>query len=203
VQNNPVFNVDGATLHSLECLVSNKTQSGALCVEMSGCSLSLSGSHIVLILGCSFFGTLTILYIVFSTDCFKRRRERSLALSAERHSKMRNFVVQARRFIMQRDVVRAPPAPHAHTCARIWQPGSRLNGPISPNTRSMLRRHATSPAEFNEFNEPIKTSKPGKPIAQRSRVYASSAPNGLSPQHSPRSPRSPNGILYRYRYKYR
>jgi hypothetical protein len=122
---------------------------------MSGCSLSLSGAHIVLILGCGIFSLLTILYVVLSTEGFKRRRDRSVSPAAGKpHSATANFFLQVYRFLLQRDVHVARLPPHAHQHARIWSPGTRRQSSTSPTSMSAR-----------------KIAKPGKLEAHRSRVY--------------------------------
>jgi len=161
MRDDSMFDFASATIHSLECLVSNASQTGALCVEMSGCSLSLSGAHIVLILGCAIFSFFTILYVFLSTEGFKRRRDRSVSPAAvESHSATANFFLQVYRFLLQRDVHVARQPPHAHQHARIWVPGTRRQVPTSPTSMSAQ-----------------KVAKPGKPEAHRSRVYTTPAAN--------------------------
>ncbi|EOD16068.1 hypothetical protein EMIHUDRAFT_459227 [Emiliania huxleyi CCMP1516] len=99
IRNNANFDLYSGSVLSLECLVANASQSGAFCTVVSGCSLELSGAHVILICGAFIWGIGVVVYLLL--HWCKRRRD--AALGEKRRSALSTFSLNAFRFIMQRD----------------------------------------------------------------------------------------------------
>jgi len=129
IRNNANFDLYSGSVLSLECLVANASQSGAFCTVVSGCSLELSGAHVILICGAFIWGIGVVVYLLL--HWCKRRRD--AALGEKRRSALSTFSLNAFRFIMQRDVLRPAEPSSTHLDARIWPTGSRVGA--SPGSR--------------------------------------------------------------------